>query len=120
LNSGPKDSIEFHKMASPAPLERPGELVGGGRFDFKTRTLKKQTPDGKQAELEVGDRVEFYIEVFDKNPAPNREPGKSEARIKAIVTDSQLIDWIVQTLQSESRIKMLEEKQRGIFLRPDQ
>jgi hypothetical protein len=120
--SGEKDEVEFARVPSFDPEEKPGDLEGGGRFDFKTRTLKKRDAEGKQAELEVGDRVEFYVEVFDKDPSVRtpgtREPGRlgrSDARIKGIVTDGQFIDWVVQTLQSESRLKQLEEKQKGIF-----
>ena len=116
--SGVTDEVEFATLPSLDPNEKPPDLEGGGRFDFKTRALKKKGMDGKETELEVGDRVEFYVEVFDKNEAKGREPGKSEARIKGIVTDSQFIDWIVQTLQSESRLKQLEEKQKGVFRKP--
>jgi hypothetical protein len=73
---------------------------------------------GTPSELEVGDRVEFFVEVFDRNRAPNRAPGRSDSRIKGIVTDGQFVDWVVQTLQSESRIRQLEEKQKGVFGRP--
>jgi hypothetical protein len=119
-----EDEIEFARLSSVDPNEKPGELEGGGRFDFKTRTLKKLTPEKKQTELEVGDRVEFYIEVFDKDPnvrnpgSPEKgRLGRSDARIKGIVTDAQFVDWVVQTLQSENKLKQLEEKQKGVFQR---
>jgi hypothetical protein len=118
-NTGIKESVEFHAMPSPDPQTQPERTEGGGRFDFQTRALKK-TPagGGSETELEVGDRVEFYVEVFDRNPDPDRAPGRSDARIKGVVTDGQFVEWVVQTLQSESRIRQLEEKQRGVFVRP--
>lgn len=116
------DEVEFARVPSFDPNEKPGDLEGGGRFDFKTRTLKKLNSEGKPTELEVGDRVEFYIEVFDKDPSVKNPGtrelgrlGRSEARIKGIVTNTQFVDWVVQTLQSESRLRQLEEKQKGIF-----
>jgi hypothetical protein len=117
-NSKPDDRVEFHPMPSIDPQLYPSELEGGGRFDFQTKALKKRNSDGTEAELEVGDRVEFHIEIYDKNPQAGRPPGRSEARIKSIVTDAQFVDWVLNTLQSEARIRQLEEKQRGVFSRP--
>ena len=77
--------------------------------------MKKLTKDGNESKLEVGDRVEFYVAVYDRNPDPNRLPGKSESRIKAVVTIGQLEDWNRQRDQSRERLKQLEEKQRGVF-----
>ena len=118
-NSGPDEPVQFYALPSPDPFAQPERLEGGGRFDFQTAKLTKVMPDGKEAELDVGDRVEFYVEAFDRNPAPNRAPGRSDARIKAVVSDSQFVDWVLSTLQSESRIRQLEDKQKGIFQRKE-
>ena len=82
--------VEFHPVPSPDRDTLPDYLTGGGRFDFQTAELTKVTEDGKLAKLEVGDRVEFYVEVYDRNPAPNRPPGRSESRLKEILTPAEV------------------------------
>ena len=106
--------VEFTALPSPNPDLKPARLEGAGSFTFQTKALKK-LKDGNPAELEVGDRVEFSVEVYDRNPSPQREPGKSEARVKEIVTDERFLEWILSTLQSESKLRDLEKRQRGVF-----
>ena len=76
------------------------------------------TEDGKLAKLEVGDRVEFYVEVYDRNPTPNRPAGRSESRIKEILTPAEVLSRLDQTRQAEGKIRDLEKKQRDVFGRP--
>ena len=56
--------------------------------------------------------------MFDRNLAPNRPPGRSESRIKTVVTQAQLQAWLEQRDQSRERLRKLEESQRGVFTRP--
>ena len=105
-NSGFRDQVEFHPLPTPDPMRVPGRLEGGGCFDFQTRAIPG---------LAAGDQVEFYVEVFARNPALSEEPGKSELRLKAFVTQPQYVDWVLQTLRHESRIRGLESRQRGVF-----
>jgi hypothetical protein len=106
-NSGEKDQIEFHAADSPDLSETPARREGGGRFDFQTKAI---------AELKPGDQVEFYVEVFDRKPEPDRKPGKSDPpRVKRVVTEEEFLTWVVETLQQESKIRGLEEKQRNLF-----
>ena len=104
--SSAAEQIEFYAVPSSEPESLPGRVEGGGRFDFQTRRL----PD-----LKVGDKIEFYVEAFDRHPDPDRPPGRSEARVKAVVTPAELEAWVRQTLQEESRIRKLEGNQRGVF-----
>jgi hypothetical protein len=104
--TGLSDQVEFHAIPSPDPGRVPGRLEGGGRLDFQTKALP---------ELRVGDQVEYYVEVTDRNPAPGRKPGQSETRVKTVVTEDGFIQWVDQTLQQESKLRTLEDKQRGIF-----
>lgn len=106
VRSGPRDQVEFHAVGSTDPTERPGRLAGGGRFDFQTRALPG---------LKVGDTIEFYVEVFARGPEAERWPGRSESRVKTVVTEDQFLDWVVQTLQQERRIRQLEEQQQNVF-----
>ncbi|MBV9125913.1 MAG: hypothetical protein JO112_21390, partial [Planctomycetes bacterium] len=105
-NSGPMDQVEFHTIPSPDPTRFVGGTEGGGRFDFQTRKIPG---------LKVGDKIELCVEVFDRNPDPTRPPGRSEERVKSIVTVPELETWVRNTLQEESRIRRLEARQRGVF-----
>lgn len=100
------DQVEYHAVPSPDPEKVPGRLEGGGRFDLQTRRIPG---------LKIGDHLEFYLEVYDQNPTPGREAGRSESRIKTIVTLPEVETWVRETLQEESRIRQLEGKQEGVF-----
>jgi hypothetical protein len=110
---------EFYPIPSADRDTTPDYLSGGGRFDFQTAELTKITDEGKLAKLEIGDRVEFYVEVFDRNPAPGRPPGRSEARIKEVLSASEVLQRLDQTRQAEGKIRDLEKKQRDVFQRRD-
>lgn len=112
--------VEFHPVPSADRETMPDYLTGGGRFDFQTAELTKITEDGRVAKLEVGDRVEFYVEIFDRNPTPNRPPGKSETRMKEILSPAEVLQRLDQTRQSEGKIRDLEKKQRDVFGRKQQ
>lgn len=113
-NSGEDGKVDFYRIPSADPESEPPGLEAGGRYNFETAALKK-TVNGKESKLEVGDRVEFHVAVYDRNPDPNRAPGRSESRIKAVVTQAQWEDWNRQRDQSRERLRQLEERQRGVF-----
>jgi len=98
------DEIEFHAVPSLDPDKHPGRINGGGRFDFKT----KQLP-----ELSIGDKVEYYIEVF--NVLEGQPPGKSMIRTKDIVGDNDLTAWLKAKKEETRKLRDLEAKQSGIF-----
>jgi hypothetical protein len=106
VKAGDREQVHFHAMPSPAIELTPGRLEGGGHFDFQTRALPG---------IKIGDRIEFFVEVYDRNPTPDRSPGRSEVRKKNVVTEQQFKDWVYRTLQHERRIRELEQKQRGVF-----
>jgi hypothetical protein len=109
-NSRFRDQVEFFPIPSGDPDRQLSGVEGGGRFDFLTRAVSG---------LQAGDQIEYFVEVFDRNPEPGREPGRSEARVKTVVTSAQFVDWVLQTLQQESQIRTLESSQREIFERPE-
>ena len=113
-NSGEDGKVDFYRFPSPDIETEPPGLEAGGRYNFETAALNKKV-NGRETKLEVGDRVEFHVAVYDRNPDPNRPPGRSESRIKAVVTQSQLEDWNRQRDQSRERLRQLEERQRGVF-----
>jgi hypothetical protein len=113
--SGVFNPVEFYLVPAANPDEAPSGLEAGGRMNFQTATLTKLDPAGNPARLEVGDRVEFFVEVFDRDPTPDRPAGRSETRIKNVVTQAQLEDWTRQRVQTADKLRMLEERQRGVF-----
>ncbi len=117
-NSGADGKVDFYQFPSPDLETQPPGLEAGGRYNFETAALKKIVR-GVETKLEVGDRVEFHVAVYDRNPDPNRQPGRSESRIKAVVTQSQWEDWNRQRDQSRERLRQLEERQRGVFNRDE-
>lgn len=114
-NSGPFGQVEFYPLPSKDVEVEPSGLEAGGRYNFQTAALTKTGPDGKPKNLDIGDRVEFYVESFDRNPADGREGGRSESRIKSVVTQAQLDEWNRQRVQTAERLRTIEERQRGIF-----
>lgn len=119
-NSGTGEQVQFHAAKSSDRESTPDFLTGGGRFDFQTAQLAKETDEGKTAKLEIGDRIEFYVEIYDRNPALTsdgkpRPPGKSEIRMKEILSASEVLLRLDQTRQAEGKIREIEQKQRSIF-----
>ena len=104
IHSGFLDKVEFHQIPSPDVERFPPGIDGGGRYDFETAGLN----------LKVGDKIEFYVEVFDRNPN-ERQPGRSEVRQKTIVDLDQYLAWKEGIAQEESRIRQLENTQRSVF-----
>ena len=137
--SGVYGEVEFYRLPAADPDREPPGTEAGGRYNFQTAALRKTTDDGKTAELEVGDRVEFLVAVYDRNPAPaeppgppeivypteasadpaappgKRPPGRSESRIKTVVTATQLNDWLEQRDRSRDRLRQIEQRQQGVF-----
>src|SRR5262249_7772383 len=68
--------VEFYLVPAADPNEAPNGLEAGGRVNFQTAALTKLDLAGNPARLEVGDRVEFFVDVFDRDPTPDRPPGR--------------------------------------------
>jgi hypothetical protein len=115
VESGPYGTVEFYLIPATDPNEAPSGLEAGGRLNFQTAALTKLDAGGAATRLEVGDRVEYFVEVFDRDPTPDRPPGRSETRIKPVVTQAQLEDWTRQRVQTADKLRMIEERQRGVF-----
>lgn len=108
--SGPKAQVFFHAVPSLDPELFLPRTLAGGRFDFKTTGI----PDGKGGllTLKVGDQIEFAIEVVSKT---GKQIGRSDTRVKTIVSVVEFARWLDETLQEERRIRELDAKQRGLF-----
>jgi hypothetical protein len=108
--------VEMHPSPSKDRDSLPDFLSGGGRFDFQIAEITKNDPEtGRISKLEIGDRVEFYVEVYDRNPSAGRKPGRSETRMKEVLSAADVLQRLDQTRQAESKIRDLEKKQRDVF-----
>lgn len=113
-----KKSVEFYAFPSTNPGVEPAALEAGGRYMFEIDGLTKLVPDkdnpGKfvSAKLELGDTVELYVEVSDKNPGANRTPGFTrEARRKIVVSGD---DAALAIRQRDEQNKRLQDKLRDL------
>lgn len=104
--SNPQDQVPFHATPPSDDRTQLGRQVGGGRFDFQTRALPH---------LKVGDVFEYFVEVSDRHAETDRQPGRSIIRRKTVVTEAQFVEWVVQVLQQENRLRQLERQQRRVF-----
>lgn len=69
-------NVEFYPLPQLDPEAEPGGLVAGGRYNFETAALLKTTKDGKTSKLDVGDRVEFRVAVYDRKHAVMEQAGR--------------------------------------------
>jgi hypothetical protein len=109
-----EEAIPFHAVAAPKPLPR---MEGGGQFDFKTNELSDAR--GNRIELRPGDQLEFFVEVFNRNPDGSEAVvGRSETRVKTVVTASEFLRWAFESLQEENRVRQIAARQAGIKIEP--
>jgi hypothetical protein len=108
-------NVEFYPLPTPNPDAEPAGMAAGGRYNFQTAALSKPGPDGATVPLEVGDRVEFRVGVYDRKPdrripitdldavaqlaekkgGADRPAGYSESRIKTVVTQAAFDQRVV-------------------------
>ena len=114
-------NVEFYAFPSPAPGVSPPELEAGGRYMFEIDGLEKLLPDGTTAKLELGDTVELFVEVFDKNPAPRpparvhegSPPQDRRERRRGRRTPSKMRDE--QNKRLQDKIRDLAADQENVF-----
>ena len=57
--------------------------------------------------------------MFNRNPdRAGAVVGRSETRVKTVVTAREFRRWAFETLQEENRLRQLESRQRGVFEPP--
>lgn len=133
-------NVEFYPVPSLDPDNVPGELEGGGRYNFQTDGLRKRGIDGSESKLEVGDTIELYMEVFDKYTTyleeeydkdkkkagprkpvpPNRPAGYTrEAKRKIIMSEEDAYLLIRQRDEAQKKLqdklREISEDQRDVF-----
>jgi hypothetical protein len=109
--------VPFHAFTARDALVP--RTLGGGRLEFQTSDLLGAK--GRKIGLRPGDQIEFYVEVFNRNPdGLEAVAGRSETRVKTLVTGDDFVRWMLDTLQEESRLRQLEARQRGVFDRREE
>ncbi len=92
-------------------------LQGGGFFEIDTNKITKKREDGTEGPLELNDRISYFVEVFDCDPSPGREPGRSDIRQKIIKTELEVAE-AARRLEAESeRIKEITKRQQEVSKR---
>jgi hypothetical protein len=116
-------NVEFYSLPASDPGRTPPGLEAGGRYMFEVDGLQKTLPDGSKAKIEIGDTVEFFVEVFDKNPQPNRAPGYTrEARRKIVVGAEEALAILrardEQNKRLQDKLNDLLQDQANVFKDP--
>jgi hypothetical protein len=112
-----KNRVEFTACPTREP-GKPSRTEGGGVFNFETAQLRKLGPNNQLVPLEVNDRVKFFIEVYDRDPALGRKPGESDIREKTLATKEQVFEKIQETLDGLKRIQEIQKRSQGLFAPP--
>jgi hypothetical protein len=104
-NSPAKASIDFYPLPSEDPWKTPSRRLAGGRFDFQIGPLKN---------IRVGDKIEYFVEVTDMNPAEPKT-GQSEILIKEVVGVDELLAWWRRKEKETEKLMQLKNKQSTVF-----
>ncbi|MBY0460791.1 MAG: hypothetical protein K2V38_26015, partial [Gemmataceae bacterium] len=111
-----RTNVELYAFPSPAPDDEPAGLEAGGRYMFEVERLVKKVPDGNggmtTAKLEIGDTVELYVEIYDRNPAPGRSPGHPKEARRKIVVNAEDAAKAIKSRDEENR--KLQDKLRDL------
>lgn len=78
------DSVELLVTRDPKAPNNPAVEVGG-RVNFEVSGLRRKLPDGTTARIEVGDTLELYVEILDREKG--RTAGYSSAKRKRVVSE---------------------------------
>jgi hypothetical protein len=95
------EEVPFHAVTPDNPLELPRKL-GGGRFEFKTSDLLDA--DGKRIQLRAGDQIEFYVEVFNRNP--DGGAGRTHLIAQAFATQGLVSPGIVSPIVPQTAVAL--------------
>jgi hypothetical protein len=92
-------------LPSEDPWKTPDRRLAGGRFDFQIGPLKN---------IRVGDKIEYFVEVTDMNPAEPKT-GQSEILIKEVVGLDELLAWWRRKEKETEKLMQLKNKQATVF-----
>lgn len=107
------NGVPFHGKPGGGPANDMPRREAGGVYYFNTKDLKKTALDGTLKDLEVGDSLEFWFEVTDR--AGNRLTEKnSPKRRKEIRSVEEVYRQSVELLESESKLRSIEKRQREL------
>jgi hypothetical protein len=117
VDSSEKEQVPFFAMPSPNPKVQWPRVTAGGRLDYQPAKLLDQ--EGKPFEFKVDDQIVIYVEVFNRNPDPQKAlMARSRLREKDIVTEDRFLQWCLDTLQEANRIEALVQMQQQVYERP--
>ncbi len=107
------NGVPFHAKPGHDPVTEMPRHEAGGVYYLQTNALKKVMPDGQLKDLEIGDSIEFWIEVTDR--AGNRVTERtSPKRRKEIRSPEEVARQSIELLESETRLRAIEKRQRDL------
>jgi hypothetical protein len=107
------NGVPFHAKPGGGPRKDLPRRDAGGVYYFATSNLQKIAPDGSLKDLEIGDSLEFWIEVTDR--AGNRVTEQnSPKRRKEIRSADEVARQSIELLESETRLRSIEKRQREL------
>jgi hypothetical protein len=120
-DSGKKEQIYFYALPLPRgeKSDQWPAVLAGGRFDYKVAGFV-DVRTGKPFEFLPDDHLVLYLEVFNRNPDPDKAlMGKSpKAREKDLTPWENFVKICNDTLQEASRIEALMYMQQQVYDRP--
>jgi len=117
VDSSDKEAVPFYAIPSPKPAEVWPRIFAGGRLDYQPAGILDE--DGRPFAFKQDDKIVVYVEVFNRNPDPNKVlMGKSRLREKDVVSWEKFEAWCYDTLQEASRIEALMYMQQRVYDRP--
>jgi hypothetical protein len=116
-DAGEKEAVPFYALPSDRADRIWPRMVAGGRLDYHPAGILDE--DGLPVAFKQDDQIVVYVEVFNRNPDPNKVlMGKSRMREKDVVSWEKFEAWCYDTLQEASRIEALMFMQQRVYDRP--
>lgn len=108
------NGVPFHGKPSSDPLTIIPRTTGGGVYHLPIKELKKVGLDGTPKSLEVGDSIEFWIEVKDRSGQWATQ-ASSQRRRKEIRSELELIQQAQGQLQTDTKLQTINQRQIETF-----
>jgi len=107
------NGVPFHAKTGDVERGIPRTNAGGVYF-FPTRGLKKTAEDGTLKDLEIGDSLEFWIEVTDRAGNQVTEVNSPKRR-KEIRSAEEVFRQLQELRDTEAKLRTIERRQVDLF-----
>jgi hypothetical protein len=105
------NGVPFHAKPGGVGKKESSRREAGGIYFFPTESLKKIGPDGNFKDLEIGDSLEFWIEVTDRAGGRVTEL-TSPHRRKEVRSADEVFRQLQELQDNENKLRSIEKRQR--------